>query len=512
MVLIDKFKDLTTKGKIILSSTVLIVIAAIVVLCYMFFGGGYYATTMRLLRVEGTVNIEDSKGESKPVVNNTRFQTGDALNTGSDGLASVGLDDTKIVTLQNDSRAEFIKKRKMLELRLTKGALFFEVMEHLKDDETFEIKTSTMTAGIRGTSGYIFYDDDGRAALVVTDGVVHVVANNPDTKEIKETDVYAGQKVKVYLYSDRETDTVDFFLENLKEDEIPAFSIKMLADNEALLNKVCADTGWSKEKILGLVTGLKDPDNNDKTDPTPTDTLTPTPTEKAIPTISTTPTLSPTPEVTAEPTPSATPTSTRKAATTPTPTPTPIPTPTPSSTPAPTTKSTPTPKLTPTPKPTVTPTPTSRPGTTSTPTPTPTPTSAAESTLTPTSTSTPTPTSTSTPTPTPTSTPTPTATSTPTPTATMTPTPTSTSTPTPTPNPVPDEDKIPEGFQERIEWNDDEHIYILWGMPEDGNEEDGSYIGYVDGKWVNLTCTTAQDYTETFTYVKDGKTIVYYKR
>ena len=26
----------------------------------------------------------------------------------------------------------------------------------------------------------------------------------------------------------------------------------MLAENEALLNKVCADTGWSKEKILEL--------------------------------------------------------------------------------------------------------------------------------------------------------------------------------------------------------------------------------------------------------------------
>lgn len=49
-------------------------------------------------------------------------------------------------------------------------------------------------------------------------------------------------------------------------------------------------------------------------------------------------------------------------------------------------------------------------------------------------------------------------------------------------------------------------------MPEDGSEDDGSYIGYVDGKWIELTSTLDEDETEIFTYVKDGKTIVYYKR
>ena len=49
-------------------------------------------------------------------------------------------------------------------------------------------------------------------------------------------------------------------------------------------------------------------------------------------------------------------------------------------------------------------------------------------------------------------------------------------------------------------------------MSEDGGEDDGSYIGYVDGKWIELTYTLNDDETETFTYVKDGKTIVYYKR
>ena len=98
------------KKLIIFFISAVIIIAAVLLVIWA--QSGYLATTMRLLRTEGTVNIENSKGDDKPAVKNVRFQSGDAINTGSDGLASVGLDNYKIVTLQNDSRAEFRKKRK----------------------------------------------------------------------------------------------------------------------------------------------------------------------------------------------------------------------------------------------------------------------------------------------------------------------------------------------------------------------------------------------------------------
>lgn len=198
MVLIDRFKALSTKKKVILSSVTATVVIGIVVACILL-SRGYYAKTMRLLRIEGTVNIEDANGNARPVLNNVRFNSGEALSTGSDGLASVGLDDTKIVTLENDSRVEFTKSLNCLELNLTQGGLYFEVTEHLEPDETFDIRTSTMTVGIRGASGYVFYDDDG---------CVHVVATNPDTGEIRETDVHGGYRVKVYLYDETPTPTV----------------------------------------------------------------------------------------------------------------------------------------------------------------------------------------------------------------------------------------------------------------------------------------------------------------
>ena len=200
---------------------------------------------MRLLKIEGTVNIEDSRGGSKPVLDNIRFQSGDALNTGADGLASVGLDNTKIITLQNDSRAEFTKKKKQLELKLTKGSVFFNVTEKFRSDEKFEIKTSTMTAGIRGTSGMVYYDDEDLEieSLVITDGVVEVSATNPVTGETRTTRVEAGQKIKVYLYSNRKQNSVEFELKRLTEEDLSKNTLNRITENPSLLDRVCKNTG-----------------------------------------------------------------------------------------------------------------------------------------------------------------------------------------------------------------------------------------------------------------------------
>lgn len=248
----DKVKSLSQKQKIIISVIAVSVVAAIAVTCILVSRNNLLATTMRLLKVEGTVNLEDSKGNSKPVIDNLRFQSGDALITGADGLASIGLDDTKIVTLQNDSRAEFKKKNKQLQLNLAKGAVFFNVTEKLKADETFEIKTATMTAGIRGTSGIVCYDaeDNNRESLMVTDGVVEVSATNPANNVTKTATVGAGKCAKVYFYdNDGQHEGVEFVLKDITPEDLKRFNLSWHADDEALINRICKDTGWDKDKV-----------------------------------------------------------------------------------------------------------------------------------------------------------------------------------------------------------------------------------------------------------------------
>ena len=369
MVLIDRIKAMPKEKKIAFSVFAAIILIAIVVFIVLIARRGYLATTMRLLRVEGTVNIEDSNGNVKPVIDNIRFQSGDALSTGSDGLASVGLDDTKIVTLQNDSRAEFIKRHKQLELNLTKGGLFFEVTEHLQDDELMEIKTSNMTVGIRGTSGYVYYSKDGLQSLMITDGVVIVTAYNPVTGETKTCEVHGGEKITLYLYSDKnsERDSIEFDLVPVEGSEVPEFPLAQIVADDDLLAKVCADTGWDPEELKALAAAILGIDGQPT--PTPaeiievTDTPTPTPKPTSGTTATPTPSETPTPTPPPDATPGATPTPKPSATNAPDPTSTPTPTPGPTSTTAPTTTSSPTPTPTATATPTVTPTATATPTT-----------------------------------------------------------------------------------------------------------------------------------------------------
>ena len=312
MSIVDKIKDLSKAKKIGIGGGAIVVIAGAII-AIVLGQNNLLANTMRLLRVEGTVNIEDTKGGSKPVIDNIRFQSGDALSTGKDGLASVGLDDTKIVTLENDSRAEFMKKGKQLELKLTQGALFFNVTQKLKDDESLDIKTSTMTAGIRGTSGIVYYDetDDYRESIIVTDGAVEISATNAKTGETKTARVEAGKMLKVYL-TDDVGNSVNFEIKDVPLDELGRFSFPGLAENDELMDRISKHTGWDKDKLKEVLRGLG---------------------SITIPTQTPTPTLTPTSTPTSTPTPTPTSTST--------PTPTPKPKPKKKNTPAPKKKNTP---------------------------------------------------------------------------------------------------------------------------------------------------------------------------
>ncbi|MBQ3889878.1 MAG: FecR domain-containing protein, partial [Lachnospiraceae bacterium] len=239
----------TNKKPIIIGAVAAVVVVAVV--CVLLFSNkAIRATTMRMLRMEGTVSLEEN-GKVKAVREDLRLKSGNAVNTEAASLCSIGLDDTKIVTMNEVSRAEFSQKGKALELNLTKGSLYFEVSKKLASDESFEIQTSTMVLGIRGTSGYVSCDEEGHEYVLTTDGSVHVIGTNPQTGEVKEIDVPAGSKIVVYLYNDRTVDSIMFALEPVTEDEIPEFVIARLQENEELLDKVVNDTGWSKPVIMG---------------------------------------------------------------------------------------------------------------------------------------------------------------------------------------------------------------------------------------------------------------------
>ena len=109
------------------------------------------ATTVRLLRHEGNIEIKDAKGKKRAVLENVRFNSGETLSTGNKSSASIGLDEEKVVTMDEKSSVEFNKKSKKIELNVKSGQVLLDVKKKLNADEQLEVKTSTMSIGIRGT-------------------------------------------------------------------------------------------------------------------------------------------------------------------------------------------------------------------------------------------------------------------------------------------------------------------------------------------------------------------------
>lgn len=372
MALFDFTKRLTLGMKIIYTVVAVGVIAAITI-GIIVSRNNNNAKSMKVLDAEGTVRVVQTQGGTKNAYKKMRFQSGDSLITGIDGTVSVALDDSKTVALNSDSRAEFIKQDRHLELRLTKGGLFFEVSEKLNDGETFEIKTSALTAGIRGTSGYIFYDEQERDSLIVTDGVVIVTVSNPDTGEKKYAEVNGGQKLTV-------VSNADFVIEDIGEEDLPDFVLLTIAENDSLLDKVCVYNGWSRAGFLELVdqiiTSSASASANAGFAQASPDELTATSEETAAKATST-PKASESDSASQTEKPDAVETTETEAARrSADPDATATPKPGVTNTPVPTKKPTATPKpiaiATPTKKPTNTPTPTPEPTNTNTPTPEPT--------------------------------------------------------------------------------------------------------------------------------------------
>ncbi len=115
----------------------------------------YSANVMRLLNYEGEVYILDADGNARFLMENVRFNSGESLSTGAKAMASVSLDAAKILTLDSMTQVTFAKENNRMTLTLSSGRLLLDVQEKLDENESFDIQTSTMTVGIRGTVVYL---------------------------------------------------------------------------------------------------------------------------------------------------------------------------------------------------------------------------------------------------------------------------------------------------------------------------------------------------------------------
>ena len=186
------------------------------------------AATMHLRRTEGTVSVADGEGKSVKPTKDLGLFSGYGVDTQAESYAWIDLDEVKLTKLDQNSEVEIQKEDKRLTIEVKSGSLFFNVTEPLAEDESLEIRCSTMVVGIRGTCGWV---TDKTAALL--EGVVTVTAGE------QEVTISAGEMAVMTTEGALE-------VKPLSADSIPDFVREEQAEDSALVEeevKADSDSG-----------------------------------------------------------------------------------------------------------------------------------------------------------------------------------------------------------------------------------------------------------------------------
>ena len=172
-------------------------------------GAGGTAAAMHLRRTEGTVSVSDGDGKDLPALDNLGLYSGYSVGTHPASYAWIDLDDVKLAKLDQNSEIAIRKEGKALDIEVKSGSLFFNVTEPLADDETLNIRTSTMLVGIRGTCGWV-EDNDGLSRVYLLEGKVECGAEGQTVR------VNAGEMAEL-------TGDGDLTVKEFPKQDLPTF-------------------------------------------------------------------------------------------------------------------------------------------------------------------------------------------------------------------------------------------------------------------------------------------------
>ena len=206
------------------------------------------ATTMQLQSKSGTVTITKSTGKEVKYKAGMKLYSGYTVTTGSESYANISLDGSKVLKIDSSSSVSVSKSGKKLNLFVNSGSAFFNVSKKLDGDESMNIQTSTMTAGIRGTSGIVSTGISGGESsygsrIMLLEGSVTLQCS-VDSK-VENYTVSAGEKFSILP-----TGNAAPQVEPITASAIPGFVAVEVAADPYLQKRIEADGKLQVEDII----------------------------------------------------------------------------------------------------------------------------------------------------------------------------------------------------------------------------------------------------------------------
>ena len=206
------------------------------------------ATTFVLEKIQGDVRVVSSAKEEKTILEGMQLINGDHQVTGEESYAWMSLDASKAVKLDENSESALKKAwfSKKLEVYSVKGKLFFNVTVPLAEDEAFNIRTSTMVTGIRGTCGWVEVSDDWKSTIYLLTGKLECLVVNPLDNGSQTITLLPGQYAEFFVFPKSEIEgeeaSCGVTTKTFTKEDIPGFILEEILGNDELIQKIYEET------------------------------------------------------------------------------------------------------------------------------------------------------------------------------------------------------------------------------------------------------------------------------
>ena len=184
----------------------------------------------------------------------------DIIKTGKDASLELQLGDDSLIRVKENSILQIVKLFKdneleQTEIKLVLGKILAKPKD-LTEGSSFEIKTKSVTAGVRGTEFTVVKTEEGVTKIAVNEGEVSVVKNikSPEIKKIEKIDkeladnLNAIMQKEIVLKKDEKIELSDFEYNNYRDQllEVINHISKDLQDNQEV-----------KAELEGLIKTIK---------------------------------------------------------------------------------------------------------------------------------------------------------------------------------------------------------------------------------------------------------------
>ncbi len=219
----------------IIAAAILIMIAIPVT----FYAAEAIGSRIEIEKIDGTAYIVKSSGKKTEARAGVKLSVKESLQTAMGSYAFLGIDDDKVIKVDELSQINIVKKNNKLSVNIEEGSIMFEVKNKIPETCEMDLNASTMAMSIRGTAGVIGLrriGDNIVSVAELVDGKVDMTYNDIAGKGRNFT-LWGGESA---LHKDG-ADTVERDLIDITE--FPGFAAVELADNPELCEKMLEKSG-----------------------------------------------------------------------------------------------------------------------------------------------------------------------------------------------------------------------------------------------------------------------------